>query len=563
MSGDLVSLERAMVGVLASGGDVAAASHVQPADFDDLRLGRLFSAITSTADAGEPVMIDTVAPRLSQSGDRDELINVSVEGRYAARNSGEVARLARLVVDGAGVRAGRAVGHSLLVGELTASDAIGRLAYIESRCSDREPAGAREAGPGPLRAPDLMRLAAPEVERLVGPLVVRGYRTVVGGGTGAGKTRFCMQLAAAAVNGVEFLGYKGAGGLTLLVLDLEQGVSTAKKRLAEVGLADSDRTHYWRHPGGLLITDPEIANEVEAVIAEINPDIVLVDPLYKLHGGDPNSEQDMKPTFLLLDRWREKYGFAIVLVTHARKGADDHGVLTTNDIAAGSTVIIRGAEIIMGIVFSEPGKSKLYFFKDRDNGAEEVPVHGAPWTLSFSAADGFQRVEREAFVSRKAPAEAIAQFIRERGGNASPKEIRDRFGIADATLRDARDPLAALGIKYVKNGRDSHYIDPAARAPQSLRDPGSAGNEPQETTGTDAAPRNPAASDGAGQQSQETSGFAVTPHPALPYGEGPAAAGSPREASNNHPPKPAEAQSADISGDDLERFFDETLGHDA
>jgi hypothetical protein len=64
----------------------------------------------------------------------------------------------------------------------------------------------------------------------------------------------------------------------------------------------------------------------------------------------------------------------------------------------------------------------------------------------------------------KAPPSEIAAFLREQGGEATPQEIRDRFGIADSTLRARRPELAKLGIEN-ERGR---YFD--AANPSTTRD---------------------------------------------------------------------------------------------
>ncbi len=57
----------------------------------------------------------------------------------------------------------------------------------------------------------------------------------------------------------------------------------------------------------------------------------------------------------------------------------------------------------------------------------------------------------------KAPALAIASFVRRREGAASSSEILERFGIGHSTLRRRRAELASLGIVFVEDGNRSLY----------------------------------------------------------------------------------------------------------
>ena len=66
---------------------------------------------------------------------------------------------------------------------------------------------------------------------LVGPLLVRGARTIIVADTGHGKTTLALQLAAAALTGWEVFGHFGAGVSCVLVVDLEQGIRSIKRTL--------------------------------------------------------------------------------------------------------------------------------------------------------------------------------------------------------------------------------------------------------------------------------------------------------------------------------------------
>lgn len=74
----------------------------------------------------------------------------------------------------------------------------------------------------------------PAEDELLGPLVVRGGRLVLGGQTGEGKTTLGLQIIAAIATGSELLGWAGREG-RVLVIDAEQGLRTIKRRLREAG----------------------------------------------------------------------------------------------------------------------------------------------------------------------------------------------------------------------------------------------------------------------------------------------------------------------------------------
>jgi len=66
------------------------------------------------------------------------------------------------------------------------------------------------------------------------------------------------------------------------------------------------------------------------------------------------------------------------------------------------------------------------------------------------------RMAAYSFGEARAPALAIAAFVRERGAVYST-EILDRFFLSEMTLRRRRPALARLGICFLENGRGSLY----------------------------------------------------------------------------------------------------------
>jgi hypothetical protein len=266
-------------------------------------------------------------------------------------------------------------------------------------------------------ARDLCALPDPPVaDILLGPLLVRRCRTIVAGGTGEGKTSFSLRMIAAVVNGTEFLSWTGAGG-RVLVLDLEQGLRTVKKRLREVGLADSDRVDYIRVPDGLALdSDTSQQEQLEQILQVGGYAVVLLDPFYKAHRGDSLDERAIVDLMRLLDRWREEYAFALLVPAHTRKKLEPSAKLTIDDVF-GSSAIVRGAETVAGIQRIASGFSRLHWFKDRD-GDDEIEL-GGYWNLLFDRETGYQRDPKDTAPPRDLAAEIEAHLIEHPGSTTN------------------------------------------------------------------------------------------------------------------------------------------------
>ena len=224
---------------------------------------------------------------------------------------------------------------------------------------------------------------------LLGGLLRRGSRTVLGAVTGEGKTTLSYQAVRAIVEGETFLGFAGHGKRALII-DAEQGLRTIKRRLSEARLSDCDAVDILRAPDGLTLdTEQREINRFDEILATGGYDAVIADPLYKLHRGDSNDERAMVDLMRRFDAWREQHDFGLWLPTHCRK--PPAGVRFSIHELFGSSAFVRGAEVVLGLQRTGPGVARLHFFKDREG---DLPV-GTHWDLLFSTEHGFTRDPRQ------------------------------------------------------------------------------------------------------------------------------------------------------------------------
>ena len=255
----------------------------------------------------------------------------------------------------------------------------------------------------------------PQTDELLGSLVVRGQRIVIGAHTGEGKTTMALQLVRAIVAGEDFLDWKGTAGCRALVIDAEQGLKTIKRRLREAGLCDSDLVDYVRVPDGLeLDRDEAEIDAVEQLLAAGEYAVVLADPLYKLHGGNSNDEREAVNLMRRFDGWRERFGFALPLPVHLRKPIPGEK-FSIHDVF-GSSAYVRGAEVVLGLRRVSNGFAELHFFKDRDG---DLAV-GDKWGLLFDRESGYRRAPEEV-ESEEEMTERLLAFVRENPGQSTTK----------------------------------------------------------------------------------------------------------------------------------------------
>ena len=248
---------------------------------------------------------------------------------------------------------------------------------------------------------DLYESEVPGYEPILGPYIIRGLRTLIGAGTGEGKTTNLMWMLKAASEGTAFLDEKGVGEvdgrrLKVLIIDAEQSLPDIQRLADETGLTDSTDIHYIMAPDGLDIAEgSHDTAEVEEILEELKPDIVVADPLYKISRIDSNDERQAVDLMRIFDRWRtdHRYGnFAFIMPVHTRKGLKQmQGAQPSMDDIFGSGAFSRGAEIILGLRRPGPGYSRLYIWKHRP-GMIDAGIH---IDMLFDRNEGFTRMERD------------------------------------------------------------------------------------------------------------------------------------------------------------------------
>lgn len=293
----------------------------------------------------------------------------------------------------------------------------------------------------PIPAPELMRMESQSGEELCGPILRRGQRLVVAGATGDGKTTFVAHLLGAFARAQDFLGWRGTGGRVLIV-DAEQSVSDIQRLLTETSLTDCAEVEYLLVPDGMALdADERERNELELLIQLGRYDVVVSDPLYKLHRGDSSDERQAVDLMRIFDRWRVDYGFVHVLLAHTRK--PPAGVPFTINEIFGSTAYVRGAEVVLGLQLVSEGFSRLHFLKDRSGG---LPVR-SKWDLTYSRGEGFQRA-----AGRRSTASELPGLLAAEPWTFTADDLARELRVSRRTVDRA---LAEIGARSqtVRDGR--------------------------------------------------------------------------------------------------------------
>ena len=187
---------------------------------------------------------------------------------------------------------------------------------------------------------------APE---LIPGILRKGRKMMIVGASKTGKSMLLSELAIAIAEGKEWLGRQCARGKVLYV-NLEIPEDTFWNRLLDIyeksEIKASDNLTVWNLRGYAMQMDkltPRLVNRAK----KLKPDVVIIDPIYKVITGDENSAEQMAKFCNEFDKLCTQLGASTIYVHHHSKGFQ--GQKRSMDRASGSGVFARDADALLDL----------------------------------------------------------------------------------------------------------------------------------------------------------------------------------------------------------------------
>lgn len=367
-------------------------------DFYSQWRGHAFEAIRDLHAAGSKV--DTLSIRDNLRTKGLEYISLQSDLLSAVSQapvSSHAADCARIVGRLAVARRAITVAHRT-VGDLVAhadpfetiDSAITDLGQIDSPSLEREP---DDATFSEIRA----RPAASRSPWVIDGLLRQDWRCVLVGREGDGKSVLLRQLAVSAAMGMHpFLGTPlDQGPTNTLIVDLENPDDEIKRWIDKISVAVERRGYegdgrVWSRIGGIDLRNRASRGELEGVIRVRKPDLVVLGPLYKAYSRKSNEDEEQVAGEVqrVLDDLRTRYGFGLLLETHA-----PHGSGTSRELRPyGSSLWLRWPELGLNMTPADWKKrpDKIMTFErwrgDRVESAWPPQIHWGtdlPWDPDY------------------------------------------------------------------------------------------------------------------------------------------------------------------------------------
>jgi hypothetical protein len=311
---------------------------LMPDQFYKTGHGHIFHAIRDLHRDDQPVDPVTVADKLRRMQLLDaaggHLALAKLQGATSATTAGPVKRYARVISEHHTLRCMISVaGEIAELGYRIPDDvgeAIGQVEQLYKGLAELQ----RKDLPDGYSTLDAFLGRAEEQGEdfapwLIPGLLKRDWRTILIGQPGSGKSLLLQMVAVAAAGGHHpFNGSYLDKPLSTLIVDLEnpeERVESGTRPLRDAALEsqawEEENCHLWHQRQGIDLTRRHHQADLEAVVRDCAPDLVVIGPAYKMapmRGADSNDVVARVLDFM--DGLRIDYGFALMMETHPPRG---------------------------------------------------------------------------------------------------------------------------------------------------------------------------------------------------------------------------------------------------
>lgn len=166
---------------------------------------------------------------------------------------------------------------------------------------------------------ELLARADEEIPWLIEGLIARQDKVILAGAQKGMKTFFALNLIRAVALGEEFLFWKVLSPLRVLVVE-EEGSPIAFARRVKSLMSDiSGDNLFWIHRQGVKLDQDHWRKTLEGLISHLKPDLVLLDPLQRLHSKVEDQSWEMGEVWDTIHEITVRHDCAVIIIHHFLK----------------------------------------------------------------------------------------------------------------------------------------------------------------------------------------------------------------------------------------------------
>lgn len=172
-----------------------------------------------------------------------------------------------------------------------------------------------------LNVKQLLEYKAPSESPIIGGgILYPGTRMFLYGRYKSLKSMLAIDLAFCIAHGIPWLDYKTKRS-RVMVVQMEIPKAMFRKRIERYcrnGYAIPDNLYFINEPYLKLDRDVGL-QKLEAALRAFNPDVLIIDPLYKVLSGNINDHQPVEIFQSNIDKLKEQFSLSIIIIAHPRQ----------------------------------------------------------------------------------------------------------------------------------------------------------------------------------------------------------------------------------------------------
>lgn len=224
------------------------------------------------------------------------------------------------------------------------------------------------------------------------PLLPVGGRMVIGAPPKSFKSMMALNMAYDLAEGKPvFDKFKVGGPITVLYIEMEIGRARMRERMKKLhALRDCEYPPYTLHfVNKDLKINLDTASGLERLceaVESVYPEVLILDPLRKLHRKQENSSDDMEEVFRNLERVQQTYSLTTVMVHHAGKPGEFVSQQSPNALRGSNHLFADADTVVMITKPSEPNRNLVQLNFTLRSAEEPPPIRMLldPATLQFA-----------------------------------------------------------------------------------------------------------------------------------------------------------------------------------
>lgn len=239
-------------------------------------------------------------------------------------------------------------------------------------------------------AREMFENPVPEPTTIIEGILHQGAKMIVTGDSKSGKTCLLTNLAICIAEGWKWLGHKCKKGKVLYInmevmqCDFEARYKSIYKAYGKPATDKGMDNFDWWNLRGKAEPLEKLAPKIIKRCRNQKYLAIIVDPIYKVQGGDENNAEAIGKFCALFDKIAEETGASMIYVHHHAKGAQ--GARKAMDRGSGSGVFARDADAIVdfsGLVL-DPNAKELVKALTGDLTKEPIPLQMEMVLRSFA-----------------------------------------------------------------------------------------------------------------------------------------------------------------------------------